>query len=236
MSFVNCANHESLSLKVAEIIMSRMQHADPFRIGLATGFSPSLTYKFIAEALNNRPELRSRIQGYQIDEWMGLAPDNTSSCQYAVRKEVCIPWQLHPDQCVLIDGNAQHMKDHIKDLAKKFSAHPLDLCVLGIGQNGHLALNEPGTSIDATFGLRILESHSQGHEMLKATTQSVTEGITIGLHEILASKEILLLITGQNKREAYHQMRNRIAIDQLPASAIYMHDNWQCLVNGEAVL
>ena len=86
------------------------------------------------------------------------------------------------------------------------AAGPIDLCILGLGLNGHLALNEPAESFDPFCHIATLAERSRGHPMLEETAVPVRQGLTLGLGDILRARRILLMVSGAAKRE--HRSRS----------------------------
>jgi len=235
ITFLKYLNYQQLSKAVGNVIVSRIERCDLCLIGLSTGFSPKMAYLQIAKHLVQKPVLAPKIRGFQIDEWKGLSGKNPGSCKDYLYKNVIRPWGLNPDQCFLIDGQHPDQEQQITAMRSSLSKRPIDICILGLGKNGHLALNEPGSSLDSTCRIVKLHETSVSHPMLSNAKADVQKGITIGLQEIMESKEILLLVTGEGKKEAYQKLITRTPIEEFPASAIFGHDKVTIFVDEAAV-
>ena len=111
----------------------------------------------------------------------------------------------------------------------------MDICILGLGKNGHLALNEPGSKLNDPCRIVDLDIPSKTHKMLQNTDQNVLQGITVGIKEILESKELVLLVSGPEKKKAFNKLIDKAPIENFPASAIYQHNNWKCFVDKSSV-
>jgi len=227
--------HEILSGAVAAHIIERVEKSPSVHIGFATGYSPIRTYEKIADYLQSSPLLRTKISGFQIDEWLGLGIEDSGSCSYALKRDVITPWQLKTDSCFIIDGNGSNAEKQILAMKNRLNQRPLDICILGIGKNGHLALNEPGSKLTDPCRIVELEGSSQEHNMLSSTSKAINKGITIGIKEILESKEIILIISGEGKQSAYQNFKEKKHIENFPGSALYYHQNWKCFVNRSSV-
>ena len=228
-------DYPQLSKATGALMVQRIETLDACRIGLSTGFSPTAAYAYIAQQLAQKPFLIPKIQGFQIDEWYGLAADHPGSCRHYLSRHVLEPWALPADQCFLLDGRDPDQEGQILAMKKSLQQRPMDLCILGLGKNGHLALNEPGSTLDAPCRIVELAASSKTHPMLTDAKVPVQKGITIGLKEILESKEIILIITGEGKKDAYQKLQDKAAVEDFPASALYYHDNWTCFVDEAAV-
>ena len=231
MTIHHFPDYKEMSIHAAQLCIDRIQNKQALRIGVPTGSSPKMTYKIIGQYLEQHDPLRSRIEIVQLDEWYGLSSDHSSSCNHAIMKEVIRPWKLSLNQCFLIKGDVQQ-KEQLIVMKKLLEERPLDLCILGFGKNGHLALNEPGALANESSRIVNLHNDSRLHEMLP-DNNSITKGITIGMKEIMESKEILLLITGRGKNKSYQSfLQKKLSI---PASHLYQHNNCTCLVDDSSV-
>ena len=224
--------HEALSRAAADLVLDRMKKKNDLNLGLATGFSPRLTYSYLGEHLKLNPNLRSCLRIVQLDEWLGTLPEDPSSCQYYLKKHVTESWGLEEEQCFLLNGDSLLAPKEIQKLKQHLAGNPLDLCILGLGRNGHLALNEPGTNVSQSSRIVRLHAGSREHSMLSTSKEPITKGLTIGLKEIMNSNEVLLLIAGPGKEKAFDQLMTGSASDKIPASVLLKHPNWQCYTDN----
>ena len=107
---------------------------------------------------------------------------------------------------------------------------PIDLCILGLGKNGHLGFNEPADELQPHCHIADLAVQSQQHSMILDSSIKPTQGITLGMQEILSSKRILLLVSGSGKEEAKKKLLSGDITSQCPASLLWKRDNVDCLV------
>ena len=114
------------------------------------------------------------------------------------------------------------------------AAGPIDLCLLGLGLNGHLALNEPAESFDPFCHVATLAERSRTHPMLAETADPVRHGLTLGLGDILRARRILLMVSGAAKREPLARLAARRVTPVLPASFLWLHGDAVCLCDEDA--
>ena len=171
-----------------------------------------------------------------MDEWYGVSSKNDQSCQKYVHQHITEPWQIDDKKCFLLEGYGIDHQEQIRRMAEHLGQQPIDLCILGLGANGHLALNEPGSLKSDTSRIVELSDTSQTHTMLKGHMDKVEKGITIGLKEILEAREILLMISGKNKREVARQFLSAKADPDVPASLLFEHPNWHCYIDENALI
>lgn len=217
------------------MLWSRIANLASIKIGLATGNSPIKAYDLIGARLKEYEDQAKKIEVIQLDEWIGIPSSHKASCHFYLEKKVIEPWNLKADQCRLLNGNAPSPDLEIDKMGKFLADHPMDLCILGLGVNGHLALNEPGSGIMDGCRKVDLASSSQQHQMLDSLGFKVFQGITVGLKEIIESKEIILIVTGANKQNAFNRLISKEPIDLCPASVLHLHNNWSCFLDISAI-
>ena len=232
---IQFSDYKALSRASADLILDRIKKKRTLSLGLATGFSPRLTYFYLGENLSRDQKLRSWLRVVQLDEWFGAQPEDPSSCQHYLKKHVIESWGLKDDQCILLNGNSRFASAEIQKFQKHLADNPLDLCILGLGKNGHLALNEPGSVISQSSRIVVLQPQSREHDMLRHRQVPITKGMTIGLDEIMSSGEIILLVAGPGKEEAFDKLILEPPSDEFPASVLFEHPNWHCFVDKSAI-
>jgi glucosamine-6-phosphate deaminase len=203
---------------------------------LPAGRTPLPLY---AELLRRSTERRldlARVRFFQLDEYVGCGPADARSFHRLLRSHLLDPLERAPEHDRLLDGTAKdsraEIERHARNLAQEGGAA---LCFLGLGANGHVAFNEPGTRLD------------QGaHEVaLAPETKAVAErefgpgrapqrGITLGLHEIHASKRIVLIVTGASKAAILRALRNDPPSSARPASLLLGHPDVEVLADRAA--
>ena len=112
---------------------------------------------------------------------------------------------------------------------------PLDICILGIVVNGHIALNEPGEEHQLPFHVCQLAESTLANGMLKTLRHPPKFGMTIGMRGILQSRLIILFVSGSGKKEAFEQLKREQVSPLFPASFLWLHPNVQVLVDRQAV-
>ncbi|MEX0288741.1 MAG: 6-phosphogluconolactonase [Flavobacteriaceae bacterium] len=219
-------SYEKLSKEVAAHTLSKISESESLHIGVATGNSPRMAYEFIGKALNENPILIPKLRIFQLDEWLGLSPQNPSSCQQYLFEHIIRPWNLEVDQYFLLDGQHPNMGSQLKEMRMYLDKNSLDLCILGMGKNGHLAFNEPGSRKADTCRMVSLAKASKNHQMVEGLDVTLEKGITIGLKEIMVSKELLLIVSGEGKQEARQKLLGKAPISKFTASVVNGHANY----------
>jgi galactosamine-6-phosphate isomerase len=112
---------------------------------------------------------------------------------------------------------------------------PVDICILGIGVNGHIALNEPGEELQLPFHVGSLAESTLANGMIKTLKQAPSFGMTMGMRSILQSEMIVLFIAGSGKKQAFEFLKEEQLTTQFPASFLWLHPNVQVLIDSTAI-
>lgn len=227
-----CDHYDALSDRASERLIQVIQDKPDATICLATGATPELTYRFFVEKIQkNQFDIRN-VTFVKLDEWVGIPLHTPGTCESFLQQHIVQPLGLRPEQ--LIGFQSENIDEKECERVTDLIAHRggLDLCVLGIGKNGHLGLNEPGTALEPCCHISRLDDQTRHHDMLKTAGRPVTHGITLGLKEILNAKEILLLIAGDGKQAAVEKYLTATVTTAVPASFLWLHDNTTCLLDG----
>ena len=201
----------------------------------ATGNSPTGAYKvFVREILsrNNPPE---KIHLLKLDEWGGLDMDDPATCEDYLQKTLVRPLQIPATRYVSFQSNSRAPVAECQRIQDWLAIHgPIDLCVLGLGLNGHLGFNEPADALIAAPHVAKLTDQSLAHSMLSTTRKCPTHGLTLGMRDILASKSILLLVFGASKAKQLKRLVTSGVSSLFPASFLSLHNDVQCICDEAA--
>jgi glucosamine-6-phosphate deaminase len=167
----------------------------------------------------------ARVRFVQLDEYVGCGPSDPRSFHRLLRSELLDPLERTPELDALIDGAARDPVAEIERHARRLERDGgATLCFLGLGANGHVAFNEPGTALEQgahEVALAPATRAAAAREFGKGRTPE--RGITLGLREIHASKRIVLLVTGASKRAILAALRNEPPSSERPASLLLAH-------------
>ena len=231
MRFTVLPDREALSRYAAEAVREAAREKPDLLLCLASGETPTATYAHLAAA----PARLAAARFIQLDEWAGLGADDPASCASYLRRALFDPLPVPPARRIAFQGDAPDPAAECRRVeAALEAAGGIDLCILGLGRNGHLALNEPAESLDPFCHVAALTEGSRAHPMLKDASAPVREGLTLGLRAILQSRRALLLVAGEAKRAPLARLAERRVTPALPASFLWLHPDAQCLCNRAA--
>lgn len=236
MTFHQFPTHESLSQYTAEHIAAIINQKPDAIVCLASGDTPIETYhRFVALANSGRVDV-SQCTFVGLDEWVGFGPNDVGSCSYYVFRDLFTPLKLRPDQIHTFDAKATDLAAECTRIDALIDARGgLDLLLVGMGMNGHIALNEPGTPFD--LGCHVAElaesTKTVGQKYFEKET-TLTQGITLGLRHLTQAKEVILLVSGAKKAPTLRDALRGPISEQLPASILQTHPNGQVWIDEAA--
>ncbi|MCI8596560.1 MAG: glucosamine-6-phosphate deaminase [Clostridia bacterium] len=225
MKIIIVKDYEKVSDKAFEIMKEVVSGNPEAVLGLATGTTPLGLYaRMIADHEENGTSY-ARVKAANLDEYAGVGKDNVNSYAYFMRKNLFDKIDIKLENTHIENGMALNADAECKRYAELLANMPRDIQVLGIGSNGHIAFNEPGTPFDSvTHTVELAESTVRDNARLFDRIEDVPrKAFTMGLSEIMQAKKILILATGANKADAVYGMIRGEVTEQLPASVLRKH-------------
>ncbi len=224
-----------MSRQGARIILEELTQKPNLLLCASAGGTPSGTYALLAARASTRRGLFHKLRVLQIDEWGGLAPGHAASCETDLRTKLVDPLGLRPSQYVGFNTASKGPKAECDRIRAWLDRHgPIDLCILGLGLNGHVAMNEPGDFLEPRVHVARLTASSQQHPMLAGLGRKPQYGLSLGMADILNSRRILLLVSGAHKRAALQLLLKPQVSPRFPASFLWLHPNTTVLCDREA--
>lgn len=227
-----CHDDDGLSARAAALILAELSAKRDPLLCAATGQSPSGAYRALVDASTTGPGSLGRVRVLMLDEWGGIPETAAESCRHYLRTRLLDPLGIPPDRCLAFEGTAEDPAAECERIRRELDRQgPIDLCVLGLGANGHVGFNEPAPFLVPHCHVEILSEATRHHAMVRSMARVPTLGLTLGMQEILASRRILLLVTGDGKRDATAKLLSGRITPTLPASFLWLHGNVDCLVD-----
>ncbi|HTL56390.1 MAG TPA: 6-phosphogluconolactonase [Candidatus Limnocylindrales bacterium] len=228
-------SYEVMGAEVAQAILSGIKQKPDLLLCVSAGGTPSGAYNCLAAQYARQPRLFKKLRVIQIDEWGGLPRDHAATCQTDLRAKLLSPLQITTDRFVGFRSDASNPEKECRRVAQWLADNgPIDICILGLGLNGHVAMNEPGRAGQPYAHVANLAPSSQGHPMLKSLSRKPAYGLTLGLAEILQSRKIFLLVSGKKKRAPLRRLNNPSVSSRFPASFIWLHPDATLFCDREA--
>lgn len=233
MIFYQYDSLDEMNNQVSEVVIALLKNNTKALLCPATGNSPTGMYKKLVEKKDRFSAEGLRF--IKLDEWYGPGMDNPGTCEYYLHQHLIKPLNIKAEQVVGFTSDTptpelecERIQDYLNDNG------PIDLCILGLGKNGHIAFNEPAAELHAGVHVSTLTQESLDHGMAKIANTKLEFGLTLGMGDILQSKMIILMVNGPHKREVLNKLLSSNISTNLPASFLWLHPNVYCYYTDEA--
>lgn len=236
MNIIITENYESLSAEAAKFIIEAVRNKPDATLGLATGTTPLGLYKGLISDHKENGTSYKQVKAVNLDEYKGLPKDHPQSYVYFMRKNLFDHIDIDLKNTYIENGMATDEQAECKRYDEILEKLPRDIQLLGLGSNGHIAFNEPGTNFESTTHVvELAESTIKDNARLFNDISEVPrKAYTMGLKSIVQAKKILLLACGMNKAEAVAKLRYGKPNEALPASILYNHKDCTVILDQAA--
>jgi len=220
-------NAEEIAVAAANLYKELLNNKPNAVLGLATGATPVPTYKKIIELYNNGELSFKDITTFNLDEYCDLDKNDKNSYYTFMHENLFNYVDVKEENVNFLDGNAEDYDAESKRYAKAIkAAGGIDLQLLGIGTNGHIAFNEPADEFtDEAFRVTLTQSTIDSNQVYFGDVPMPRYAMTMGIGSIMRSKKILLIATGDKKAKAIKAMVSGEITPQIPCSILNKHDD-----------
>ncbi|MCZ6632290.1 MAG: glucosamine-6-phosphate deaminase [bacterium] len=228
---------DKVAQKAASIVANLIQAKPNAVLGLATGSTPVPTYKRLVQMHRKNGLSFAHITTFNLDEYVGLPESHEQSYRFFMHQNFFQHIDIPPEQTHIPNGLAPDPDQECEAFESKIqSAGGVDLWLLGIGHNGHIAFNEPGSSSDSRTRLISIapETITANSRFFDHPSQVPRQALTVGVATILEAGKILLLATGKDKALAVSKAMNGPVSPNWPASALQHHPDCTFILDQEA--
>lgn len=229
MELFYAKDKEQGSIKAYEMIREAL-HNDAKVFGLATGSTPEIVYEKLIESDVDFSDAVS----VNLDEYVGLAGDHKQSYRYFMEKNL---FDHKPFKASYVPNGLNQEEAEIERYEQILKENPVDVQILGIGQNGHIAFNEPGTSFDSvTHKVELTDSTIQANKRYFEKEEDVPRyAYSMGLSSIMNAKKIILLAFGEEKAQAVKDLVTaKEATEDIPSTILINHPDVTVIIDKEA--
>ena len=236
MKVIVVNNYDEMSRSGADIVAEVVQNNPNAVLGLATGSTPIGMYNILAFYNKQGKISFANVSSVNLDEYVGLGAESDQSYVYFMNKNLFDNIDINKRNTFLPNGKAQDLQAECIRYSNLVFSKRQDVQVLGIGSNGHIGFNEPGTPFDCkTHIVNLTESTIKDNSRLFADISQVPhQAITMGIQEIMQSKKILILASGKNKAKAVYAMVQGNVSPLCPASVLQNHNDCVVVVDRDA--
>jgi glucosamine-6-phosphate deaminase len=237
MEIIIQKNREAASQAAAKVVVDKIRTKPDAVFGLASGESPLRLYEILVERENAGEMDFSNATFFTLDEYLGLEPQHPASYHYYFEKNFFSLLKRRPGRIVVPDGTTDDVAHFCASYENQIKSEGgIDLQILGIGQDGHLAFNEPGSSLVSRTRIKTLtpETLRANAKTLKGLKAKPKHVLTMGLATILEARQCVVLAFGEKKSKAVAGMAEGAVSASCPASVLQMHVKTQVFLDVAA--
>jgi glucosamine-6-phosphate deaminase len=218
-------NTEELYVKATEKMIDLIKNNPRARLGLATGSTPIKIYEKLIQKYQHNDISFAEVSTFNLDEYVGLEPSHPQSYAYFMNNQLFSKIDIKNENTHIPSGIASDIKKEIDRYDALLHKNRIDLQLLGIGTNGHIGFNEPGTSFNSRTHVITLDHQTRqdNARFFNSFDQVPEKAITMGISSIMQAKEIIMIATGASKAEAVKKMVKGPINPSLPASILQTH-------------
>lgn len=237
MLVIRTENYNEMSRLAAKKIASLIRVKPDCVLGLATGSTPLGTYKELIRIHKEEGLDFSKVITFNLDEYVGLPPEHNQSYHYFMWENLFKHINIDPRNVHIPMGMAEDIKAFCDWYEEKIDeVGGIDLQLLGIGRNGHIGFNEPGSSLGSRTRIKTLKESTRrdNARFFKSIDEVPKYAITMGIGTILDAREIILLASGKNKAQAIKDSSLGPITSMVPASALQLHRKVTLIVDKDS--
>lgn len=229
--------YEEMSSQAAIMVKDRLSKKSNFVLGLATGSTPLGLYKELIRYHKEESLSFKTVKTFNLDEYYGLAPEHDQSYRYFMNVNLFNHIDIDKSNTYVPDGKAKNIEQFCLEYENKIrNAGGIDLQVLGIGSDGHIGFNEPGSSLMSRTRLVTLDEQTikDNSRFFSKIEDVPTFAVTMGVGTVLETKEVIILAGGRNKAEVVAKAIEGPLTSMVTASALQMHHRVTVFLDEEA--
>ncbi len=237
MDVIRVKDYGEMSKRAAVMISDLVKNKPDAVLGLATGSTPMGTYKELIRMHKEEGLDFSNATTFNLDEYVGLVPEHNQSYRYFMNENLFDGINIKIENTHVPDGMAEDIERHCQEYEEKIKqAGGIDLQVLGIGSNGHIAFNEPGGSLESRTHKETLTENTikDNSRFFKSIDEVPKYALTMGIRTIMEARSIIILASGENKADAVVMAIEGPVTAEVPASALQSHSQTTVIVDKDA--
>ncbi|MCA0385438.1 MAG: glucosamine-6-phosphate deaminase [Firmicutes bacterium] len=228
MNLIIVKDYSEMSQRAAHLVAAQLLSKPDSILGLATGDTPKGLYRSLIKYYEEGVISFKQAMAFNLDEYVGLASEHAQSYRSFMKQNLFDFVDFLPEKCFIPQGDASNPeKEAMRYEALIDQSGGIDLQILGIGRNGHIGFNEPGSNFEAYTHVVELDSRTvvDNARFFDSIEEVPRKAISMGIKTIMKSKKIILLASGASKGEALYQMMYGKITPELPASVLQLHPN-----------
>ena len=236
MKVIVVENYQQIGQHGAQIIAGVIKNNPNAVLGLATGTSPIGIYQNLVEMCLKGEISFANVKTVNLDEYVGLDGTHPQSYRYFMNDNLFNHVDIDKANTFVPNGVAENLQEECTRYTTLVNNLVQDIQLLGIGSNGHIAFNEPGTPFDSTTHVVNLTENTikDNSRLFEDISQVPTKALTMGIANIMNAKRILIVANGKNKAQAVYDMVKGQVNTTCPASVLQNHPDVTVIVDKDA--
>jgi len=220
----HCRDYAEMSRQAAARVIAAATARSDSLLCAPTGHSPAGLYEELVRENARNPGLFRKLRVIKLDEWRGVSPSDPASCEHYLQSRLVVPLAIASGRYLSFDSQPADPAGECARIRSELERQgPIDVCILGLGRNGHIALNEPASSLEPRCHVATLSPETLRHSMFGERDSRPDRGLTLGIGDLLAARKILLLVTGAGKERAIERFLEARVTTDLPATFLWLH-------------
>lgn len=228
--------YQKMSEKATDALIKLIKEKPNAVVSPASGNSPEGLYRNFVERVKQENIEVSELFFVGLDEWMGMNGSDEGSCRYYLNEQLFFPLKINEERIAFFDGRAQDPEAECDRIDNAIFEHNgIDLAIVGLGMNGHVGMNEPGTPPDLHAHISQIDpvTAAVGQKYFKEKT-NLSSGLTLGIANLMEAKNIMLVVNGEKKAGIVKKVLQEEISIEIPASLLRNHSNFSVYADAEA--
>lgn len=236
MKIIITKNYKTLSTLAASLVIKQIKKKKSSIFGLPTGHTPQGLYQELTNIYNNKQISFKFVKTFNLDEYVGIRAKDSRSYHSYMQKNFFNKIDIKKTNIYLPNEEADDLKKECANYEKLIKKFPIDLLILGIGHDGHIGFNEPGSKFSSkTRTINLLATTKASNAKYFGGQKKVpTQAITMGLSTIMKAKKIILLVSGNDKANIIKKALKEKITQKIPASILQKHPDATIILDETA--
>ena len=235
--FYTFPDAQAIAEYTAELLIRQIKEKNNTVLGLATGSTMEPLYQELSTQVSTQNINLGDLSTFTLNEYVGLGADHAESYAHYMQEHLFNRLAFVAHRNFLPDGLSHDPEQQCANYSQQIEqAGSIDIQLLGIGKNGHIGFNEPGTPFTSRCHVvKLSEQTRQDNSRFFSSINAVpSHAITLGIHDIMQAAQIILIATGANKAEIIAELYDSEVNVNLPASILKTHQRARVFVDQEA--
>lgn len=237
MKIIKVKDYEEMSIEAAKLFQTEVKQNPKLHVAYSVGQTPIGMFQELLYMYKGGAFSLKDTKAFLVDDYCQNEYHYESGSKYFLQQYFLNKTDMKFYRVFAPNADQDDLEMACKDYEELLSEEGIDLAILGIGANGHIAYNEPNTPFDSTVRVEKLEFKTRWDRQQffgNNIAETPTHVVTMGLADLMKAKKIILLISGENKKEAFKVLKSKVVSEGFPASILHNHPNVTVIVDESA--